>query len=46
MDFHLYLMTVHNRIGYLLSIKQDIFKIFSFINGDKNDFLSPLVLSN
>ena len=33
-------------IGYLPSIKQDIFKISSFITGDKNDFLSPLVLTN
>ena len=32
--------------GYLLSIKQDIVKIFSFITGDKNDSLSPLVFSN
>ena len=33
-------------IGYLLSIKQDIFSTFSFIAGDKNDILSPLVFSN
>ena len=33
-------------IGHFLSIKTDVLQIFSFITGDKNEFLSPMVFSN
>ena len=33
-------------IGHFQSIKTDVLQIFSFITGDKTEFLSPMMLSN
>ena len=33
-------------IGHFQAIKNDILLIFSFITGDKTEFLSPTIISN
>ena len=33
-------------IGHFQSIKTDVLQIFSFITGDKTEFLSPMMFSN
>ena len=33
-------------IGHFQSIKTDVLQIFSFISGDKTEFLSPMMFSN
>ena len=34
------------RIGRFQAIKTDVLLIFSFITGDKTEFLSPMIFSN
>ena len=39
-------INVHPLIGRFQAIKTDVLLIFSFITGDKTEFLSPMMFSN
>ena len=40
------LITLNKCIGHFQSIKTGVLLIFSFITGDKTEFLSPMMFSN
>ena len=46
MEFWLELDILLGVIGHFQAIKTDVLLIFSFITGDKTEFLSPMMFSN
>ena len=41
-----YTLPIKQGIGHFQSIKNGVLLIFSFITGDKTEFLSPIMFSN